>query len=129
MIVSVLSCVRGQQSSMGKAVRWSNLLVVVVGWTIAAAGMAWADDDLEQRHHEAERARRAAITGEFVPLAKIMTDLRARQLGEIVETELEADDEDRAYYEFHVLQPDGRVIEIKVDARSGRYLTGEADDD
>ena len=103
-------------------------MLFVVGWIVAAAGVAVADDDLEQRHHEAERARRAAIAGEFVPLAKIVTDLRARQLGEIVGTELETD-EGRAYYEFHVLQPNGRVIEIKVDARSGRYLTGDADDD
>ena len=105
---------------------WRLLFAVV--WIVAAAGRAMADEELERRHQDAERASRAAAAGEFVPLATIVTKVRARYPGEIVETELETD-EGRAYYEFHVLQADGRVIEIKVDARSGRYLTAKTDDD
>jgi uncharacterized membrane protein YkoI len=112
---------------MGEAARMWRLLFAAV-WIVAAAGKAMADEDLERRHEDAERASRAAVAGEFVPLASIVTKLRARYPGEIVETELETQD-GRAYYEFHVLQADGRVIEIKVDARSGRYLTGKTDDD
>jgi uncharacterized membrane protein YkoI len=128
MIVSVLSCAGGQQRPIGKAVRVWRLFFSVV-CVLAAAGTAVADDDeLERRHQDAERASRAAISGEFLPLARIVTKLRARFPGEIVETELESED-GHPYYEFHVLQPDGRVIEIKVDARSGRYLAGATDDD
>jgi len=112
---------------MGEAVLAWRFLFAVLS-VLAAADMAVADDDLKRRHSDAERASRAAVSGEFVPLARIVTKLRARYPGEIVETELESED-GHPYYEFHVLQPDGRVIEIKVDARSGRYLAGATDDD
>jgi uncharacterized membrane protein YkoI len=112
---------------MGVAVpAWRILFAVFCA--LAIARTAVADDELERRHQDAERASRAAGSGEFVPLARIVAKLRARYPGEIVETELESED-GRPYYEFHVLRPDGRVIEIKVDARSGRYLTGATDDD
>ena len=112
---------------MGYAVRVLRLLLATA-WVLGGAGAAVADDEFDRRHEDAERASRAATAGEFVPLAKIVTTLRARYPGEIVGTELEAEG-GRPYYEFHILRPDGRVIEIKVDARSGRYLTGKTDDD
>lgn len=96
-----------------------------------AAGMAGAAlaDEHEGRHEEAERASRAAKSGEFLPLAKIVAAVRQRYEGEIVETELESDDDELPYYEFHILRPDGHLIEVKVDARSGRYLEMRSGDD
>jgi uncharacterized membrane protein YkoI len=107
---------------------WMRSVICAIVVAIATAGIAFGDDDHEGRHESAERASRGARTGEFVPLARIVAAVRERYAGEIVETEFEAED-GRPYYEFHILQQDGRLIEIKVDARSGRYLDGRNDDD
>ena len=102
------------------------LAVAVTG--LAHADKEHADKDHESRHEDAERASRGAETGEFVPLAQIVAAVRALHQGEIVETEFESR-HGMPYYEFHILKSDGHVIEIKVDARTGRYLTMQDDDD
>ena len=94
----------------------------------ALTGWAHADEGNESRHEGAERASRGTETGEFVPLARIVAAVSAKYRGEIVETEFESR-HGRTYYEFHILQPDGHLIEIKVDARNGRYLDVQEDDD
>jgi uncharacterized membrane protein YkoI len=99
-----------------------------VALAVGVAGAVLADEH-EGRHEEAERASRGARSGEFLPLAKIVAALREHYEGEIVETEFESDDGDRPYYEFYILRPDGHLIEVKVDARSGRYLDMRSDDD
>ncbi len=54
--------------------------------------------------------------------------LEARHPGRIVEVELE--DEDGLWlYEIEVLTPEGRLIEIELDARTGAILGYEEDDD
>jgi uncharacterized membrane protein YkoI len=101
---------------------------VAVAVAVASAGFALADDDDDGRHEGAERASRGAASGEFIPLARIVTAVREQYPGKIVETEFESED-GRPYYEFYILGQEGRLIEIKVDARTGRYLDGETDDD
>ena len=97
------------------------LAVAVIGW-------ACAEDRDEVRHEDAEQASRGVQSGELEPLAQIVAAVRERYQGEIVETEFEAED-GPPYYEFHILQPNGHVIQIKVDARSGRYLKMQSNDD
>lgn len=87
--------------------------------TSAPAGAEDRDD--------AERAYRGARSGDFLPVATLMRTVRAAYPGEIVEAELDEDDGE-AQYEFYVLQADGRMIEVKVDARSGRILEVEGED-
>lgn len=103
-------------------------VLCAVALVVAVTGWAHADKDHEDRHEDAERASRGAESGEFVPLAGIVAAVRARYQGEIVETEFESR-HGTPYYEFHILHPDGHLIEIKVDARSGRYLDMQDDDD
>ena len=117
-------------------VAWLRSVSLAVALMAALAGFAHADGDgdhdgdgdSERRHEAAERASRGAETGEFVPLASIVANVRKRYAGEIVETEFESK-AGRPYYEFHLLAEDGRVTEVRVDARSGRFLGREADDD
>ncbi|MFI0849293.1 PepSY domain-containing protein [Mesorhizobium sp. IMUNJ 23232] len=125
IVVSILSSACRQQVRMGLKNRVRR---VFCAFALAVAMTGWAHADHKSRHEDAERASRGAESGEFVPLARIVTAVRARYQGEIVETEFESR-HDTPYYEFHILQSDGHLIEIKVDARSGRYLTKQDGDD
>lgn len=103
-------------------------VLCAVALVFAVTGWACAGEEHEGRHKDAERASRGAHSGELMPLARIVAAVRERYQGEIVETEFESED-GRSYYEFHILQPNGHLIEIKVDARDGRYLKMQSDDD
>ncbi|MDW6024784.1 PepSY domain-containing protein [Mesorhizobium sp. BAC0120] len=99
-----------------------------IALVLATAAFCFAEDQHQDRHRSAERARRGAESGEFLPLAEIVAGVRERYPGEIVETELESEGS-RPYYEFHILLEGGHLIEVKVDARNGRYMALKADDD
>ncbi|MFN4087592.1 MAG: PepSY domain-containing protein [Alphaproteobacteria bacterium] len=69
-----------------------------------------------------EDARRAVRSGEARPLAEILSDLKGRYPGRV----LDADIADRGggdwTYGIRLLDPRGRVVELDVDARSGQVL-------
>jgi uncharacterized membrane protein YkoI len=77
---------------------------------------ARADD---RRDHE--RARAALAAGEIRPLAELLADVERRYVGRVVETELERED-GRWVYEFKLLPPSGRVVELRLDAATGALL-------
>lgn len=126
--VSALSSVAGEWGGMG-FLGWRQVAFGAAVFVAAATCAANADDDddLDRRHDGADRAMQGAASGEFVPLATILASVREKFAGEVVETEFESGDS-HVYYEFHILRPDGRIIEIKVDARSGRFLGKRGDD-
>lgn len=112
---------------MGAATRVGSICCGIA-LVLATAAFCLAEDEHQDRHRSAERARRGAESGEFVPLAEIVATVRERYPGEIVETELESES-GRPYYEFHILLEGGRLIEVRVDARNGRYMALKTDDD
>lgn len=71
-----------------------------------------------------ERARDAQRRGHFVPLASILADAERREPGKLLEVELDDDE-----YELEILRADGRVVELEYDARTGRLLEREVEDD
>ncbi len=81
---------------------------------------ARADDD-------ADRALRALERGEVRPLAEILAAVAPELGGEIVGVEFERE-EDRHVYEFEVITPAGRLVEVYVDAATARVLEREDDD-
>jgi uncharacterized membrane protein YkoI len=81
---------------------------------------AHADDD-------ADRALRALQRGEVRPLAEILAEVEAELGGEIVGVEFERE-EGRHVYEFEVVTPAGRLVEVYVDAATARVLEREEDD-
>jgi uncharacterized membrane protein YkoI len=81
----------------------------------AATGAALARD-----HDQAERARES---GEIRPLEEIMPILRERFSGEVAQIELERD-HGVWIYEFRLIDAAGRLIEVKVDARTGAVVAG-----
>lgn len=74
-----------------------------------------------------EHVRSAVARGELLPLPKILALAQARVAGEMLEVELERDD-GRLVYEIKMLASvNGRVREIKLDARTGALIEIEDD--
>lgn len=84
------------------------------------------DRDRDERHHRADEVYRLRQQGTLKPLADIREQVLEQFPGRILETEFENKD-GMTVYEFYILQADGNVREVKVDARSGRILTVETD--
>ncbi len=69
-----------------------------------------ANDALEQ-----SEAREALKQGKIRPLEEIVSAVREKIAGDIIEIEFEVDD-GRYIYEIEIIQPSGQVIEVEVDA-------------
>lgn len=81
-----------------------------------------------QRDHE--QAREALRRGEILPLTRILPIVQKRVPGEVIKIKLDDDDDDhpdRIIYEVKVLTSSGRVIELELDARTGKVLEVEED--
>lgn len=79
-----------------------------------------ADDD-------SDRAYRALQRGEVRPLAEILATVGPTLDGEIVGVEFDRED-GRWVYEFEVITPRGRLLEVYVDAATGAISKTEDDD-
>ena len=77
--------------------------------------MAVARDQDEARRDE---VRRAVESGEIHSLADILNTLRSKLPGEVAGVEIERKG-DRWRYEFRVVDSQGRLFDVHVDARSG----------
>lgn len=74
-----------------------------------------------------ERARRAVQCGEAMPLADVLAAVRPHIAGRIIETEFDREDGNWVY-ELKYIDAQGRLVEIYVDATTGRILKTEGDD-
>ena len=95
--------------------------MVVSGAAALAIPPAMADPDGEH-----DSARRAVERGEALPLIDILTKVRRDLGGEIVRVSFKRK-QDLWIYEFKVVEPSGRLVEVYVDAASGRVLEREED--
>lgn len=77
-----------------------------------------------ERDHD--RARQALKAGEVMPLVTILERVALQHPGQVLEVELERDD-GAWIYELRVLGPDGGLVKIKVDARTGAVLKSRKD--
>ena len=92
---------------------WAALLTVCL-W--AAAGAASA-----RQHQDHEAARAALARGEILPLTRILTVVAQRAPGDILEVELDRDNM-RFIYEITVLSPAGKVVEVRLDAKTAAVI-------
>ncbi|MDZ7751576.1 MAG: peptidase M4 [Gammaproteobacteria bacterium] len=100
-------------------------LLLVAWWSAVGAGPGgreWADDD-----HSHDRARRAVERGTALPVTEMLRRLQERYPGDVVATEYEFEFE-RWVYEFKVIDDDGRLRKIHLDAASGRVVDGAVED-
>jgi uncharacterized membrane protein YkoI len=77
---------------------------------------AWASDS---RDHE--RARAAVEAGQVLPLPTLLERLRRTHPGQVLELELERDD-GRWIYEVKLLQANGQLLKLDVDAATAQVL-------
>lgn len=77
----------------------------------------WEDDD-----HTHDQARRAVDRGEVLKIAEVMARLKTQVEGEVVGVEFERE-RGGWRYEFKLLDSHGRLIELEVDALTGRVLS------
>jgi len=73
----------------------------------------------DKRDHDL--ARQALQAGTVLPLRAILDIVEARYPGQVMEVEFDHDDGEFEY-ELKVLQADGRLIKLKLDARTGQVL-------
>lgn len=88
----------------------------VAGALALLAGMATAGSG------DHERARAAVQAGAVLPLPAVLERLQRSHPGQVMEVELERDD-GRWTYEVKLLQPDGRLARLVLDARTAEVLS------
>lgn len=69
--------------------------------------------------------RRAPLRAALKPLPELLEKVEQRYRGRAIEGELKRDRKDRPYYEIKLQLPNGRGLEVNVDAISGNILTEE----
>jgi uncharacterized membrane protein YkoI len=93
-----------------------------------------ADDAGSVRYEQPQdhqRARAARLRGEILPIAEILHHISEQVPGEVIDIELERETHEgqRVWiYELKILSPDGRRLEVEIDARDGEILELEDDD-
>ena len=74
-----------------------------------------------------ERARQALQAGQVLPLRSVLQRLEREQPGQVLEVELEQEG-GRWIYEVKLLQADGRLLKLKLDARTAVLLQRKSRD-
>lgn len=97
------------------------LSLVLVAGTISPA-LSTADDDAD-----AETIRQWVKEGRILPLEKLLERHRDRLQGELLDLQVERE-HGRVVYELEVMDSQGRVREIYLDAASGEWLGEEPHD-
>ncbi|MCC6869928.1 MAG: PepSY domain-containing protein [Burkholderiales bacterium] len=97
-------------------------LGLVTGLALLLAALPLARADAARDHdHDHDRARAALQAGEVLPLATIQEKVQRSHPGDTLKVELERKD-GRWVYEFKLLQADGALLRLDVDARTGDVL-------
>lgn len=109
------------QRSLPKGGIWSSRLrrmgfVVVLAGTLVGLSLAHASGNDDH-----DRAREAMQSGQILPLRDVLVQLEKTHPGKVLEVELESDD-GRWVYEIKLLQSDGRLSKLKLDAKTAEVL-------
>lgn len=98
------------------------LVLALFCLALAAPRLARADDD------DQDRAREAVEQHEILPLAGILAAVKRTYGSNVVDIEYE-DSGDRKIYEFEIVDSKGQVIEVQVDAATGKVIGNEGSQD
>lgn len=95
---------------------------ILVALALASPATAFARDRDDQVEALALLQR-----GEILPLGKVLPIVQQNVPGDVIEVELDHDDDHGWEYEIKVLTANGRVREVKLDARTGMVRKIEDD--
>lgn len=115
---------RQARSAVGQGLVWSGQMwrSRLAAWALlsvcAAAGHGHA---LASGKGDHERALQAVQSGQVLPLVKVLALVEKVHPGQVLEVELE-NHQQQWQYEIKLLQPDGRLMKLQVDARTGEVL-------
>lgn len=99
---------------------------IFTGLLVASLAIA-ASTAAERPARDHEQARSAVDAGDHLPLSEILRRIEKLHPGRVLEIERDRED-GRALYEIELLDGNGRVIELIVDAATGEILRTEVDD-
>lgn len=99
--------------------RKAGRLAACAGLALCAMGLHGVAAASNKGDHE--RALQAVQSGQVLPLGKVLALVEREHPGQVLEVELESHDR-QWQYEIKLLQPDGRLLKLKVDARTGEVL-------
>ena len=89
--------------------------------TLAVCAAVGHGNALASDKGDHERALQAVQSGQVLPLAKVLALVEKAHPGQVLEVELE-NYKQQWHYEIKLLQPDGRLMKLQVDARTGEVL-------
>ena len=72
--------------------------------------------------HDEDEARHALESGEVLPLERVLAGLGGTVPGEVSGLELEKEN-GIWIYEFKIISPDGRMLKVRVDAKTGQPIS------
>ncbi|QCB48810.1 peptidase [Hydrogenophaga sp. PAMC20947] len=93
-----------------------------LGVLLAFVLLAGAPQAQAKERDDHERAQAAVVAGQVMPLDRLLQQVAREHPGQVLEVELEHDD-GQWLYEIKLLQSDGQLVKIKVDARTGDVLS------
>lgn len=97
----------------------------VIGLTLAAALLC--TQQLVLADSDYDTARKLQQAGDILPLETILHKLQQTHPGKVLEVELETKHK-KVVYEIELLDAQGKVWELKVDARSGEIIKRKEED-
>ena len=95
---------------------------VLMALAVAAATAGTAAQAAERGHGDHDLARQALEQGQALPLRSVLDTVERDYQGQVLKIEFKHDD-GRFIYEIRLLQNDGRMAKLKVDAVDGKLLS------
>ena len=106
---------------MNKSLASAFALAVLL---VLGGGDAQAQRGNNRGGRDQDIARGALQRGEVLPMARILTLVAQYLPGDVIEVELDTQ-RDQLRYEIRVLTPTGEVRELRLDARTGAFISIE----
>ena len=96
-----------------------RLAVLALAFGAVSAGTAVSADGHRPDDHEL--ARQALERGQVLPLRTVIDRVEQQYHGQVIKVEFERED-GLFVYDIRLLQSDGRLVKLELDARDGRLI-------
>ena len=104
----------------------SSAAILIALCAVYPGGLGALSREMGHEEHDEDRARAAVQGGEILPLEQVLAALKGGVSGEISKVELEKEG-GIWVYEFKVISPGGRMMEVYVDAKTGKLTRKRVD--